>query len=112
MTVYWVFVPRTGVQVGAEGTMEFAPNLAVPSSALQKRVKDKAGKVYYDGVLRLPKQQAVEDFPTADDSARMLVWRRRASDPVPALTELPDEVWTLSSGGRVIRHPVPREQGH
>ncbi|MFD8413938.1 hypothetical protein ACFV2Q_19625 [Streptomyces sp. NPDC059650] len=85
--------------------MEFAPNLAVPASAFQKRVKNKTGKVYYDGVVRLPKQQAVEDFPSADGSARMLVWRCRASDPVPALPEPPDEVWTLSTGGRVIRHP-------
>ncbi|GLX22406.1 hypothetical protein [Streptomyces lavendulae] len=110
MTVYWVFEPRTGLQAG--GALEFAPNLAVPSSAFQKRVKDKASRVYYDGVVRLPKQQAVEDFPSADGSARMLVWRRRATDPVPALTEPPDEVWTLSSGGRVIRHSsVPANKG-
>ncbi|MEW1548360.1 hypothetical protein [Streptomyces tsukubensis] len=104
MTVYWVFIPQTPHHLHHGGRMEQAPNLFVPERALQHRVRHKTSRVYYDGVVRRA-PQPTENFPHADRTAILLVWRRSSADPVPELTDTPDELWKLSSKGGLERSP-------
>ncbi|MFE2852670.1 hypothetical protein ACFXJO_16250 [Streptomyces lavendulae] len=104
MTVYWVFFPQTSPRSSPGGRMEHAPNLFVPERALQHRAKHKTSRVYYDGVTRrMP--QPTQNFPKADRTATLHVWRRRSADPVPDSTDTPDELWTLSPNGALERSP-------
>ncbi|MET7816254.1 hypothetical protein ABZT26_36135 [Streptomyces sp. NPDC005395] len=102
MTVYFAFVPSAG-NGSWPVRMEFAPNLEVPQHALKQRARLGKSRTYYDGIVR-GKQgpQPVEDFP-GDMSAFMLVWRRRSAAPVPGMAETPDEVWSLTALGAVVR---------
>ncbi|MFJ9719998.1 hypothetical protein ACIRPQ_29400 [Streptomyces sp. NPDC101213] len=99
MTVYFAFVPsgRTG---GWPVRLEFSDNLEVPQRVLKMRARLGESRTFYDGHQR---PQPEEAFPDADMSAFMLVWRRRSSAPVPGLVEAPDEVWSLSALGAVVR---------
>ncbi|BDT39509.1 hypothetical protein [Streptomyces yaizuensis] len=101
MTVYFAFVP-TGTQGRTPVRMEFAANLEVPQLLLQARARQQASHTYYDGRRPFGEQPEAE-FPEADLSAFMVVWRRRASEPVPGAGEQPDEVWSLSALGAVVR---------
>ncbi|WP_327309708.1 hypothetical protein OG730_41555 (plasmid) [Streptomyces sp. NBC_01298] len=104
MTVYWVFFPQTPQHPSPEARMEHAPNLFVPERALQHRAQHQTSRVYYDGVVRRT-PQPTEDFPQADRTALLHVWRRRSAEPVPDLTDTPDELWKLSPKGGLERSP-------
>lgn len=101
MTVYFAFVPNS-----APGThslvLEHAPNLAVPERALAERARTLAGRTYHGGVVYDTEQPHAE-FPTADMSAFLLIWRRTAGAGRPVITEQPDELWSLSPRGTVLK---------
>ncbi|MFE6412100.1 hypothetical protein ACFVOR_34795 [Streptomyces sp. NPDC057837] len=114
MTVYFTFVPSRERRPVRLGSLEFAPNQAVPEWALKQRVRGQHGPTYYDGVNRTVAlaDRPTADFPDADHSACLLVWKRTAAQPVPQQDEAPDEVWTLTPRGRVVRSPWAGMPGH
>lgn len=102
MTVYWMFFDRTG----GSAEMESAPNLAVPERILKWRAREQCSRTYYSGVVRHPAVQPEREFPTASMSSRLLVWRRSSTQPPPGVQEQPDEVWSLTPGGALMRTPT------
>ncbi|MEU6362160.1 hypothetical protein [Streptomyces albidoflavus] len=111
MTVYFVFVPNNS---GAPYPMrtEFTPNAAMPAWLLQDRARTRHSRTYYKGVVRgrswaaasgPTNHQPTRDFPTADGTAFMLVWKRRAAQKPPTVEDAPDEIWTLSALGAVLK---------
>ncbi|MEU0770670.1 hypothetical protein [Streptomyces albogriseolus] len=103
MTVYFAFVPSAGNGQWPV-RMEFSNNLEVPQRLLRERARFRRSRTFYDGHVRLAQGgQPEEEFPDADMSAFMLVWRRRSAAPVPGLAQAPDEVWSLSALGAVVR---------
>jgi hypothetical protein len=106
MTVYFAFIPSRRQRSTDQAPLEFAPNQAVPEWALKRRVSHHHGQTYYDGVnytVALA-DKPTEDFPDADPSAFLLVWKRTAAQPVPRRGEAPDELWTLTPRGRVVKN--------
>ncbi|MEU6932860.1 hypothetical protein AB0A05_27300 [Streptomyces sp. NPDC046374] len=101
MTVYWQF--RSSERAARGFAMEHAPNLAVPEHVLRLRATSQRSRTYFEGSVRHPEVQPVADFPAADLTASLQVWRRGAKDAVPSVTDLPDEVWSLSPRGRLYR---------
>ncbi|MFB7998897.1 hypothetical protein ACFC4G_39485 [Streptomyces sp. NPDC056002] len=106
MTVYFTFIPSRRKKPADLTAMEFAPNQEVPERAIKRRVSHHHGPTYYDGVkYGTPLADSpVADFPDADPSAYLLVWRRSATQVAPKRGEAPDEVWTLTPRGRVVKN--------
>ncbi|ATM24533.1 hypothetical protein SMD44_p10034 (plasmid) [Streptomyces alboflavus] len=103
MTVYFAFIPSRRLDTADDIPLEFAPNQAVPEWALKQRARHQTGPTFYDGVTAAPVVMPTADFPGADLSARLLVWKRSPTQAVPQRHETPDEVWTLTPRGRVVK---------
>ncbi|MER5985614.1 hypothetical protein [Streptomyces sp. NPDC001787] len=105
MTVYFAFIPSRRLRPAESGPLEFAPNQAIPEWALKRRAAHRHGPTYYDGVNHTvpPSAKPTADFPDADSTACLLVWKRTASQAVPKHGEEPDEMWSLTPRGRVTR---------
>ncbi|MFF4933169.1 hypothetical protein ACFY2H_30415 [Streptomyces griseofuscus] len=99
MTVFWVFQSEP---THSGEAMEWAPNLAVPERILKSRSAEQRSRTYHDGPARHPNVQPEERFPNASMSSRLVVWRR-TSGQVPPRGEQPDEVWSLTPRGAVVR---------
>ncbi|MGW1615670.1 hypothetical protein ACWCQZ_40725 [Streptomyces sp. NPDC002285] len=114
MTVYFTFIPSRERRPARRAPLEFAPNQAVPEWALKQRVREQHGLTYYDGVNRAvaPADRPTADFPDADHGACLLVWKRTAAQAVPQQGEAPDELWTLTPRGRVVKNPWAGTPGH
>ncbi|MFJ6437865.1 hypothetical protein [Streptomyces sp. NPDC091416] len=113
MTVYFAFIPSRAQRTALPAPMEFAPNQAVPEWALKERAQAQHGRTYYDGVNRAVAlaDRPTADFPDADTSACLLVWKRTTAQAVPRQDELPDELWTLTPRGRVLKNPWAGSHG-
>lgn len=88
--------------------MEAFPSVERASVALQIRARKRECILYPVGEDRPPYDRQPVKFPDADMSGYMLVWRRKAGDrPTPG--EAPEEVWSLTERGGVVKQPYDGE---
>lgn len=100
--VYFVFRDNARA-VPKDVVLEQCMNREHPGRMLQQRARTQHSRLYpapYTFDSGIP-----TDFPEADMTASMMIWIRRTADPLPLGATTPDEVWTLTERGAVIRSP-------
>lgn len=100
MTVYWLFQNEPS---HSGDHMEWAPNLAVPEHVFKSRAGQQRSRTYRNGPVHHPDVQPEGRFPSASMSSRLLVWRRTSAQGPPLRSEQPDEVWSLTPKGALVR---------
>jgi hypothetical protein len=101
--------------------MELARNAEVPARALKQRARTRQGATLYVGEPErrgLWTDEPQVDFADADMSAFLLVWKRHVREEPPGITDAPDEMWSLTPRGAVVkedcrlpvRRPAPAVQ--
>lgn len=85
------------------GPLEVFPSVERASVALQLRARKQESGTYYLDEDHSETPRPRVEFPQADLSGYMLVWRRRAGEDRPTPGDTPDEVWRLTPGGSVIK---------
>jgi hypothetical protein len=91
------------------GALEAFPSVERASVALQLRARDQRSATYYVTDGGAPGPRPVGEFPKADLTGFMLVWRRKAGQEAPGRNDTPDEVWRLTGKGGVIKEPFKGE---
>lgn len=112
MAVYGVYVPTAKRPVSGLA-MELFPSQEVAGWCLLERGVDRAGRTWYLEDRQLLKGLPLARHPRAvwelaDETGYMRVWVRRARDPIPRLSDTPDEEWLVEAGGkrgRLVRLP-------
>ncbi|MFF9265826.1 hypothetical protein [Streptomyces longwoodensis] len=83
------------------GALEAFPSVERASVALQLRARDQRSATYY--LTDHTNPRPVGEFPKADLTGYMLVWRRKAGQAPPRRDDTPDELWRLTDKGGVIK---------
>jgi len=103
MTIYATH--RHSTNTKTTGPLEAFPSVERASVALQLRArKQESGTYYLDEDTDVTPRPPVQ-FPEADLTGYLLVWRRKGGEARPEPGEEPEERWRLTAGGAVIKEP-------
>lgn len=99
MAVYALYIPTARRPAPGAG-MERFNSRELTGRVLRERNATRRSKTFYVADGKQPWDRPETEFPQADETGYMRVFLRYAKDPVPDLTDTPDEEWIVESGGR------------